>query len=80
MDKVWTVLDEEFVQVLDNFSGLVRRLLTFKVSKEAKTESVKFMELSRIWNEICADLHELDKLEAINHEPSIAAVGGCFPA
>ena len=57
-----TVLDEEFGQVLDNVSGLVRRLLAFKVSKEAKTESVKFMELSRIWNEICADLRELDKL------------------
>ena len=80
MNEVWAVLDEEFGQVLDNVSGLVRRLLAFKLSKEAKTESNKFMELSRLWNEICADLRELDKLEALNHEPTIAAVGGCFPA
>ena len=80
MDEVWAVLEEEFGQVLDNVSGLVRRLRAFKVSKEAKTESLKFMELSRLWNEICAYLCELDKLEALNHEPTIAAVGGCSPA
>ena len=79
MDEVWTVFDEEFGQVLDNVSGQVRRLLAFKVSKEAKTESEKFMELSCIWNEICADLRELDKLEALNHKPTVEAVGGCFP-
>ena len=67
-------------QILDNVSGLVRRLLAFKVSKEAKTESEKFMELSRIWSEITADLQELDKLEALNHEPTISAVGGMLPS
>ena len=80
MDEVWAVLDEEFGQVLDHVSGLVRRLLAFKVSKEAKTESLKFMELSRMWNKICADLRELDKLEALNHKPTIAAVGGMLPS
>ena len=80
MDEVWTVLDEEFGQILDNVSSLVRRLLAFKVSKEAKTESQKFIELSRIWNEITADLQELDKLEALNHEPTISAVGGMLPS
>ena len=48
MDEVWSVLDEEFGQILDNVSRLVRRLLAFMVSKEAKTESDKLMELSRI--------------------------------
>ena len=80
MNEVWAVLDEEYGQVLDNVSSLVRRLLAFKLSKDAKTESLKFMELSRLWKEICADLRELDKLEALNHEPTISAVGGCFPA
>ena len=59
---------------------MVRRLLAFKVSKEAKTKADKFMELSRIWNEICADLEELGKLEALNHEPTISAVGGMLPS
>ena len=50
MDEVWAVLDEEFGQVLDKVSGLVRRLLAFKVSMEAKTELDKFMELTfRSW-------------------------------
>ena len=77
MEDVWAVLDEEFGQILDNVSSLVRRLVAFKVSKEAKTEADKFMELSRTWNKICADLEELGKLEALNHEPTIAAVEGC---
>ena len=38
------------------------------------------MELSRIWNEICANLQELDKLEALNHEPTISAMGGMLPS
>ena len=75
MNEVWATLNKEFRQLLDNVSGLVRRLLAFKQSKEAKSESLKFMELSRLWNEVCADLRELDKLEALNHEPTIAAVG-----
>ena len=36
--------------------------------------------MSRTWNEICADLDELGKLEAINHEPTIAAVGAMLPS
>ena len=80
MNEVWSVLDEKFGQVLDNVSSLVRHLLAFTDSREAKTEALKFMELNRLWNEICADLRELNKLEALNHEPTIAAVGGCSPA
>ena len=80
MNEVLATLDEKFGQVLDNVSGLVRRLLAFKQSKEAKTESHKFMELIRLWNEISADLRKLDKLEALNHEPTIAAVGGMLPS
>ena len=49
-------------------------------SKEAKSESHKFMELSRHWNEVCADLRELYMLEALNHEPTIAAVGSLLPS
>ena len=70
------MLDEEFGQVLDNVSGLVKHLLSIKVSKEARTEALKFMELNCLWNEVCADLQELNKLKALNHEPTIAAVGG----
>ena len=65
---------------MDNVFGLVQRLLAFKKSKEAKSESNKFMELSRLWNEVFADLWELDKLEALNHEPTIAAVGCMLPS
>ena len=45
-EEVWATLNEEFGQLLDNVSGLVRRLLAFKQSKEAKSESHEFMELS----------------------------------
>ena len=36
MQEVWSTLDEEFGQMLDNVSGLIRRLLAFKYSKEAR--------------------------------------------
>ena len=53
MNKVWATLDKEFGQLMDNVSGLVRRLMAFKYSKEAKDETNKFMELSRLSNEVC---------------------------
>ena len=34
------------------------------------------MELSRV----CANLQELDKLEALTHEPTISAMGGMLPS
>ena len=80
MNEVWATLDEEFGQLMDNVSGLVRRLMAFKYSKEARGKTNKFMELSRLWNEVCADLRELCKLEALNHKPTIAAVGSMLPS
>ena len=80
MHEVWATLDEEFGQMMENVSGLVRGLLAFKYSKEAKNESSKFMELWRKWNEVCADLHELGKTSVLNHEPTIAAVGNMLPS
>ena len=80
MDEVWATLDEEFGQIMENVSGLVRGLVAFKYSKEAKDESSRFMELWRKWNEVYADLHELGKTSVLNHEPTIAAVGNMLPS
>ena len=67
MQEVWSTLDEEFGQMMENVSGQVLRLLAFQYSKEAKGETSKFMELWRLWNEVCADLRELGKLGVLNH-------------
>ena len=56
MQEFLATLDEEFGQMMENVSGLVRRLLAFKHSKEAKGGTSRFMELWRLWNEVCADL------------------------
>ena len=56
MQEIWATLDEEFGQMMENVSGLVQRLLAFKYPKEAKGENSMFMELWRLWNEVCADL------------------------
>ena len=48
MAEVWDMLNEEFGQVLENVSNLVRSLLPFKISKYAKTEPQQFIELARI--------------------------------
>ena len=66
--------------MLDNVSGLVRRLLAFKYSKEATGDNSRFMELWRLWNEVFADLQELGKLGVLNHKPTIAAVGNMLPS
>ena len=47
LDEVWEALDEEFGQMIENVSSLVREMLAFKNSKKAKTKSSKFMELWR---------------------------------
>ena len=80
MQEVWSILDEEYGLMLDNVSGLVRRLLAFKCSKEARGETNRFMELWHLWNEVCADPRELGKLAVLNHEPTIAAVGNIIPS
>ena len=48
MHEFWATLDEEFGQMMENVSGLVRGLLAFKHSMEARRESSKFMELWRM--------------------------------
>ena len=80
MQDVWATLDEEFGQMMENVSGLVRRLLAFKYPKEAKGETSKFLELWQMWNEVCADLRELGKIGVLNHEPTIAAVWNMLPS
>ena len=80
MQEVWSTLDEEYGQMMENVSGLVRRLLAYKPSKEAKTDTTKFFELWRLWNEVSADLRELGKLGVLNHEPTIAAIGNMLPS
>ena len=80
MDEVWTTLDEEFYQIMENVSSLVRGLVAFKHSKEAKNKSRRFMELWRKWNEVYADLHELGNTSVLNHEPIIPAVGNIPPS
>ena len=32
-----------------------------------------------MWNKVCADLHELGKINVLNQEPTIAAVGNMLP-
>ena len=61
MDEVWAALDEEFGQIMENVSSLVRGLVAFKNSNKASNEFSRFMELCRQWSEVYTDLHKLRK-------------------
>ena len=39
----WDVLDDDFCQVMENVSSLVKSLLVFRFPKNAKSESQKFI-------------------------------------
>ena len=79
MSDVWKDLDEETGQVMELTSELIEALTSFHISKEAKTEDAKFAELYRIWTQMLADLSEVGKISALDHEPTLAKFARRLP-
>ena len=80
MDQVWTFLDDEFGQPMEISSELVDSLTNFKFSSGAKTEGQKFVELRRKWNEVYADLEEIDRVGVLDHEPTLNKICQRLPS
>ena len=80
MSLVWAYMDEEFGQEMEICSELVANLTSFKFSAGSKSESDKFAELHRKWNEVYADLEEIGKVEVLNHEPTLMMVCQRLPS
>ena len=80
MVEVWEFLDAEFGQVMEITSELIDSLTQFQFSREAKTESQRFTELHRKWQEVYSDLTEIDKVKVLDHEPTLAKIGQKLPS
>ena len=71
MAEIWEFLDEEFGKHSKLTSERVDYLHTFKDSKDAVSESQKFMELYDRWTEVCSDLESIGKQDVLDHSPTI---------
>ena len=80
MEEVWNFLVEEYGQPMDLCNDAVLSLTKFKFSGAAKTESQKFVELYRQWNEVYPDPKEINKLSVLEHEPTLWAVVKQLPS
>ena len=80
MVLVWEVLDREYGEVMDVCNEAVNSLVDFKYSAEAKSQSAKFRELYRKWQEVVSDLEEVGKLSVLDHEPTVWAVAKKLPS
>ena len=72
MEEVWNVLTQEYGRPRELVTDCINGLTNFQFS--AKTEGEKFVELFRKWTEVIADLEEIGKVEALNHESIIESV------
>ena len=78
MEEVWTVLSNEYGRPSELVSESIHSLTDFRFS--SKTEGEKFVELFRKWSEVVADLEEIGKVEALNHDVIIQSVVTKFPS
>ena len=79
MSEVFDILDEEYADIPETVYDLTQSLTEFKFSKEAKTDSKKFGEFYAKWREVYVDLEELDKVSALDHEPTLMTLVGKLP-
>ena len=61
-------------------SEVVDSLINFSFSSQAKTESAKFIELHCKWNEVYANLEEINKTDVLNHEPTLMRISKKLPS
>ena len=80
MKDVWDFLDRKYGRTMELASELINGLHNFKFSTKAKTESARFAELDREWTKVYYDLEEVDKLSALDHEPTLARFAHKLPS
>ena len=80
MKGVWEFLDRKYGRTMELASELINGLHNFKFSNKAKSESARFAELDREWTKVYYDLEEVDKLSALDHEPTLARFAHKLPS
>ena len=80
MKDVWEFLDRKYGRTMELASELINGLHNFKFSNKAKSESARFAELDREWTKVYYDLEEVDKLSALDHEPTLARFAHKLPS
>ena len=80
MKDVWEFLDSKYGRTMELASELINGLHNFKFSNKAKSESARFAELDREWTKVYYDLEEVDKLSALDHEPTLARFAHKLPS
>ena len=78
--EVWEVLDRKYGRTMELASELISGLQNFKPSYKAKTESACFAEMDREWTKVYNDLEEVQKLEVLNHEPTLSGFAKKLPS
>ena len=78
--EVWEILDRKYGRTMELASELISGLQNFKPSYKAKTESACFAELDREWTKVYNDLEEVQKLEVLNHEPTLSGFAKKLPS
>ena len=79
LKDVWEFLDRKYGNTMELASELIHGLHNFQYSVKAKTESAKFAELDREWTKVYNDLEEVEKLDSLDHEPTLTGLSRKLP-
>ena len=71
MAEVWIVLNKEYGVSEELVNKSVGSLANFSFSAGAKTFSDKFQELYLQYKQVKNDLVEVNRLEVLNHKPTL---------
>ena len=59
---------------------LIKDLMNFQFSKQARTEDAKFAELFRVWTQVLADLAEVGRTSVLDHELTLTEFAKRLPS
>ena len=78
--EIWTFINQEYGSTLELTFTLVSTLENFQISKAARTESEKFLELYRVWTSVHNDLLYAGKTAVLNHGPALDKMAKKLPS
>ena len=78
--QIWTFLDQEYGSKLELTSTLVSTLENFQISKAARTESERFLELYRAWTSVYNNLLYSGEAAVLNHGPMLDKIAKKLPS
>ena len=74
MEEVWKILDARYGQPDIVSDKLIKELVDLKFTASAKHDCQKFIELYTAYIKARNDLKEIEKLDCLKHDPTIATV------